>query len=113
MLYHYKIEILRVVDGDTVDVLIDLGFKTYKKERIRLSEINASEMNSKDEGERTQAQLAKEFLSKILPLGLKCFMTSISYDRYGRIVGNIFHDPKKPESTVSKVLLEQKLVKTY
>jgi len=45
-MYEYKIkEIVKVIDGDTVDILIDLGFSVYHKERVRLSGIDTFEMN--------------------------------------------------------------------
>jgi len=46
MIYTYKAELIRVVDGDTVDLIIDLGFDTSRKERFRLYGIDAPEMNT-------------------------------------------------------------------
>ena len=47
-LYHYNAEVTRVVDGDTVDALVDLGFNTYSKQRIRLYGINTPEIRTRD-----------------------------------------------------------------
>jgi micrococcal nuclease len=46
LIYIYKAELIRVVDGDTVDLIIDLGFDTSRKERFRLYGIDAPEMNT-------------------------------------------------------------------
>jgi len=46
LIYIYKAELVRVVDGDTVDLIIDLGFDTSRKERFRLYGIDAPEMNT-------------------------------------------------------------------
>lgn len=54
--------IFNVVDGDTVDALIDLGFGIYTKQRLRLSGINTSELNSEDALEREKATKAKNYL---------------------------------------------------
>ena len=48
-MYEYKIkEVVKVVDGDTVDIIIDLGFDLTKKERVRLAGIDAPESRTKD-----------------------------------------------------------------
>jgi endonuclease YncB( thermonuclease family) len=48
LLYHYRCRVLRVVDGDTLDVEIDLGFRMTRQERIRLLGVNCPEMNTKE-----------------------------------------------------------------
>ena len=47
-MYEYKCELIKVVDGDTIDVLIDVGFSTFRKERVRLYGINAPESRTRD-----------------------------------------------------------------
>ena len=59
-MYIYKAKVLRVVDGDTIDLLIDLGFNAWKKERIRLSGINTPETRTKDLKEKEKGLLAKK-----------------------------------------------------
>ena len=51
-MYEYRAEVLRVVDGDTVDVLIDCGFSTFRKERVRLFGIDAPESRTRDKKEK-------------------------------------------------------------
>ena len=53
-MYTYHAEVLRVVDGDTVDVLIDVGFSTFRKERVRLYGINTPETRTKDLEEKAR-----------------------------------------------------------
>ena len=48
MMYEYSATLIKIVDGDTVDVLIDLGFNTTKKERVRLLGIDTPESATKD-----------------------------------------------------------------
>jgi micrococcal nuclease len=62
--YQYAAEAVRVVDGDTIDVILDFGFSLKQKMRLRLSGIDTPELNSKDEEERAKAQLAKAFVKK-------------------------------------------------
>ena len=47
-MYEYKIKVTRIIDGDTVDGLIDLGFNTFVTKRIRLHGINAPETRTRD-----------------------------------------------------------------
>ena len=47
-MYEYKAIVDRVVDGDTIDVTIDLGFKTWKKVRVRMEGINTPESRTRD-----------------------------------------------------------------
>jgi len=51
-MFEYKIEILRVIDGDTVEARVDLGFHTFVVEKMRLWGINTPELHSRDEQER-------------------------------------------------------------
>lgn len=67
VLYHYRCQVLHVVDGDTLDLLIDWGRKQYTQERVRLNRINAPEISkAKTNDERIKGLEAKEFLSKIV-----------------------------------------------
>ena len=66
-MYEYKIkEVVRVVDGDTVDILIDLGFDLTKKERVRLAGIDTPESRTKDLEEKELGLEAKDFLERRL-----------------------------------------------
>ena len=64
-MYEYKItKVLKVVDGDTVDVILDLGFDMFKKERVRLAGIDTPESRTKDLEEKELGIDAKEFLER-------------------------------------------------
>ena len=63
-MYEYAIkEIIKIVDGDTVDIVIDLGFDLSKKERVRLAGIDAPESRTRDSEEKV--------------FGLECWVGSI------------------------------------
>ena len=88
MKYYYDVEILRVVDGDTVDVRIDLGFDVWHKCRIRLMGINAPESRTRDKEEKARGLAAKEWLSKefydaVDPIEIK----SHGKGKFGRVLG--------------------------
>jgi len=65
-MYIYKAKCERVVDGDTIDATIDLGFDTWKKIRIRLVGINAAESRTRDLEEKARGLAAKQYVKDIL-----------------------------------------------
>jgi micrococcal nuclease len=85
-MYTYKATIVRVIDGDTVVLNIDLGFKIHHITPCRLAGINAPEMNSKDEKVRAAAVASKEYLESLLKEGKHIVIESKKLDKYGRPV---------------------------
>ena len=83
-MHTYKCTILRVIDGDTVDVDIDLGFGVHTKKRIRLAEIDAPEIDQ-PHGKKTTNILFKMIDNKIVKL------KKITTDRYSRVVGLVYY----------------------
>jgi len=92
MIYIYKAELIRVVDGDTVDLIIDLGFDTFRHERFRLYGIDAPEMRTKAGKE------AKAWLIGVLgPYGAIYVQTiqlstKAKRDKYGRFLAVLYDD---------------------
>ena len=69
-MYEYRCKIVRVVDGDTVDVDIDLGFGMWiHKERIRVYGIDTPESRTRDSTEKIFGKLATEAVKSFLPEG--------------------------------------------
>ena len=64
-MYQYKAKLVRVVDGDTVDAMIDCGFSTFKKERIRLYGIDAPESRTRDKEEKKRGLASKARLKEL------------------------------------------------
>lgn len=64
--YTYDAQVLNVVDGDTVDVSLDLGFDVHMTHRLRLHGINAPELHSKNPAEKAAGQKAQEALKGLL-----------------------------------------------
>jgi len=62
-MYEYRAKVLRVIDGDTIDVEIDLGFKMFMHTRVRFSRIDAWEVRGE---ERVKGLIAKEFVVQTL-----------------------------------------------
>jgi micrococcal nuclease len=90
LIYIYKAELIRVVDGDTVDLIIDLGFDTSRKERFRLYGVDAPEMRTK-EGKDARAWL----WDALQPLGAIYVQTvqletKAKRDKYGRFLAVLY-----------------------
>ena len=94
-MYRYKAKLIRVIDGDTIDAMVDLGFDTWIKRRIRLARIDAFESRTRDKKEKEKGLIAKARLTEIL-LGThnEFFLESLGVDKYGRCLGEI-HVTKK------------------
>lgn len=92
-MYEYNInEVLKIVDGDTVDILIDVGFDMLRKERVRLNRIDTPESSSKDITEKQLGLEAKEYLTNWLKKNKKLRIKTTKDDKYGRILGDIFNE---------------------
>jgi len=89
-MYRYKVNVVRVVDGDTVDVDIDLGFgMIYKKQRVRMLGIDTPESRTRDLVEKKFGKASKYHLQAILEQG---DVELVSHDKgkFGRILGNLY-----------------------
>ena len=89
--YIYKITVTRVVDGDTVDAVIHLGFDLTLKKRIRLHGINCPETRTRDKAEKIKGYAAKEFLQGIVDNhDGQLYLQSMDKGKYGRCVGILY-----------------------
>ena len=86
-MYEYSATLIKIVDGDTVDVLIDLGFNTTKKERVRLLGIYTPESATKDLAEKKLGLEAKEYIIQWFTKNTPFRLQTTKDDKYGRILG--------------------------
>jgi len=105
-MYEYKIQITRVLDGDTVDGIIDLGYDTYVRKRIRFIGFNAPETRTRDKSEKEKGIIAKEWLKE------KCsneqnqfYLKSHGLGKFGRVLGELFTISSN-ESVTKEMLAE-------
>lgn len=90
-LYNYKAVVNRIVDGDTAELTIDLGFTVQWKSTCRFFGINTPELNSKDVIVRAQALEAKQYVIDKLPVGSVVHIISRQLDKYGRPLVDIYY----------------------
>ena len=89
--YEYNVTIAKVVDGDTVDVDIDLGFgMVYKKQRVRMLGIDTPESRTRDLVEKKFGKASKKHLKKLLEEAESITLISHDKGKFGRILGEIF-----------------------
>ena len=90
-MYRYRCKVVRVVDGDTVDVDIDLGFGIWmRKQRIRMLGIDTPESRTRDKVEKQYGLAAKAFLKKELGTSPILETTKDGKGKFGRILGTFY-----------------------
>ena len=95
----YNAKLDRVVDGDTVDALVDLGFNTWKKVRIRMHGMNAPESRTRDLDEKARGIAAKIRLEELLDSG-QFTLQSLGVGKFGRCLGIIYIDGVNANQTL-------------
>jgi micrococcal nuclease len=93
MYQYYVRKVENVVDGDTIDVLIDLGFDILFASRVRLAGIDTPESRTKDLAEKALGLEAKEYLKKSLKDAKSVVIKTEKMDsseKYGRILGWLY-----------------------
>ena len=105
-MWTYRAKVIRVIDGDTVDVDIDLGFGIWQKnERVRIMGIDTPESRTRDKEEKVRGLLAKKYLSESLKKGKKLVLkTYKDYEtgKFGRILGDVWIDGKSINAQMIK-----------
>lgn len=93
-MYQYKAKIDRIVDGDTIDIIVDLGFKITTNQRIRLKGINTPETYNvkRDSDEYKKGTIAKEFVMKRITENNSEALIETDKDtgKYGRYIATIW-----------------------
>ena len=109
-MYEYKVKVVRVIDGDTVDVDIDLGFGIWlRKERVRIMGIDTPESRTRDKVEKAFGLASKAKLKELLKNGaiLKTQVSKKGEDmkgKFGRILGDFILDDGRK---VTEVLIDE------
>jgi len=114
-MYEYRCEVVKVVDGDTVDINIDLGFGVWlRDERVRLHGVDTPESRTSDKEEKVYGLLAKKFVQEFLE-GKEVTLTTRQYDskgKFGRILGDFLVDGE-PDTLCESLLRTHNAVPYY
>ena len=110
-MYEYNCKIVRVVDGDTVDVDIDLGFNHWiHDERIRLFGVDCPECRSRDPEEKAAGLAANDYVKGLLHDGGTYTLTTKEKGKFGRYLGVIMLSDK---TSVNAALVSEHLAVPY
>ena len=112
-MYGYKVIIDRVVDGDTVDVKIELGFEVSINQRVQLEGIDTPEVNTRDSREKKFGNLARARVRELLPQYSTQAMRTIFHgnrDKYGRTLVDFDLSDGR---TLTEVLILERLAVVY
>ena len=111
-MYEYKVKIRRIVDGDTVDVDIDLGFDTIlSKQRIRLYGIDTPESRTRDKEEKFYGKLSAKFLKEQCKNSSEIFLKTYldKKGKFGRILGELIVEGVN----INKMMIEKYMAVEY
>ena len=105
-MYRYNAKLDRVVDGDTCDAMIDLGFDTWVKKRIRFMGVDTWESRTRDLDEKKLGLAAKAYTKDMLENSDEGKFSLISHGtgKYGRVLGEIY--VKGHEKSLNELLKE-------
>ena len=110
-MYNYKISPLKVVDGDTIDAEIDLGFDIKVKKRIRFMGINAPESRTRDLEEKAKGLAAKDRVKALLEGCKNIQLHSHGIGKFGRCLGEIFLDTIDGQEKLTLESLNELLIR--
>ena len=104
--HNYSAKLVRVVDGDTCDAMIDLGFDTWVKKRIRFYGVDTWESRTRNKEEKVKGLAAKDYTKHLLQDSDegKFAIKSHGVGKYGRVLGELF--VKGHEQSVNDLLKE-------
>tara|TARA_R100001129_G_scaffold85931_1_gene58398 strand:- start:134 stop:520 length:387 start_codon:yes stop_codon:yes gene_type:complete len=104
--HNYSAKLVRVVDGDTCDAMIDLGFDTWVKKRIRFYGVDTWESRTRNLEEKKKGLAAKDYVKNLLENSDegKFVLKSYGVGKYGRVLAELF--VKGEEKSVNELLKE-------
>lgn len=106
--YVYLARITRVIDGDTVDATVDLGFDISFNIRLRLNGIDTMEIRDRDPEKRAQGLVAKQRMIELVE-GQEVIIESHKTDKYGRYLADIYLN----EVNINQQLITEGLAVPY
>lgn len=89
--YQYSATVVSIYDGDTITVMVDLGFGVQVKQKLRLARINTPEVKG---AQREQGIASRDYLIALVPIGSQIDIRTIrdSQEKYGRYLAEVFKE---------------------
>lgn len=111
-MYNYKATCTRVIDGDTIEIIIDLGFNVMIKETVRLKGVDTPESRTSNHLEKQAGLKVKQFLIDLIENKTIYITTEKSNEKYGRYLADIYLNLDDTKS-VNDLLIEKYYAKVY
>ncbi len=110
-MWAYDAQLEKVINGDTIDLVIDLGFYHQIRQRFRLARLNAPDIRSTEAKDKENVEKAITYISTQLKAAKEIKVVSYKdrKDKFARYLADVVYDGKN----LNKELLDQKLVKPY
>lgn len=102
--YQYAASMVRVIDGDTYEMQVDLGFRIYHSMHVRLRNFNTAELRSSDPFEVAHAQEARDFVRDLLPPGTPLVIASGKMAIYNRWSADVWFVHGGAQASLATVL---------
>jgi endonuclease YncB( thermonuclease family) len=109
-MYNYKIKPIKIIDGDTIDAEIDLGFDIKTKKRIRFMGINTPESRTRDLEEKARGLAAKNRVKQLLDGCENITLQSHGIGKFGRCLGELMLDRVDGKEKLTLVSLNKLLI---
>jgi len=109
-MYEYRCNVVKIIDGDTVDVDIDLGFGVWmRKQRIRMYGIDTPESRTRDLEEKKYGLAAKDFLTGMLDDegGIVLRTHKDGKGKFGRILGELWRTTNYADQSINEYMIEK------
>jgi len=106
-MYTYRVKLVRVIDGDTIDAEIDLGFNVIMRQRIRLYGISSADVHTKDIEEKERGLAAKQRLTELLPKEFIVETILNKRGKVGRIMGILYVEEYDNRININDVMVEE------
>ena len=110
-MYTYNIKLDRVVDGDTIDANIDLGFDVWVKKRVRFLGVDTPESRTRDLEEKARGLAAKDRVTQLLEGCTRIQLVSHGVGKFGRCLGELSIDMIDGKESVTMVSVNELLIK--
>jgi|TARA_B110000503_G_scaffold82568_1_gene125966 micrococcal nuclease len=114
--YTYDVIVKKVVDGDTADVDIDLGFDVWlKDQRVRFMGIDTPESRTTDKVEKVFGNYAKNFVNSFIPVGSKQTLLTFKdgTGKFGRILGDFLVEHEGKQVQLCQLMIDQHVGVAY
>jgi len=107
--YTYRVKVDRVIDGDTIDVYVYMGFYTVQRKRLRFLNVDTEEIRSSDSRRRVLAQEAKARVQELLDAADKVYVQTKmdTKGKYGRLLAWVWHEKDGIMTNLNEQLVEE------